>query len=630
MKVLFVASECVPFSKTGGLADVVGALPKEIKKSGVDVRVITPLYSAIPEKWRSKMEHLLYFYVNLGWRRQYVGIEKLTVNDITYYFVDNEYYFGRSYIYGLGGDEGERFAFFDRAVMEALPKIDFVPDVLHCHDWQTGLIPAMLEIQYRVLKPYQKIKSVYTVHNLQYQGVFPKDQIEELVSLGALAYTPDHLEFYGQCSFMKGGLTFAQKITTVSPSYAEEVKTAYYGERLDGLMRARSQDLLGILNGIDTEEYDPLTDPLIESRFGPESMERKLQNKLALQRELGLQEGADIPLVGMVGRLSSQKGLDLVERVLDGVMATGCQLVVLGMGEDRYVDLFNWAQWKYAGRIASRIEMNHTLAHRIYAGADMFLMPSMFEPCGLSQMISMRYGTLPVARETGGLRDTVLSYNEFSGSGNGFTFLNYNAHDMLHVLEQAVDLYKNHPDAWKKLMERAMRGLYGWDQSAHRYVDLYKELAKPARKPKAAKEAPAEPAAEPISAEPANLKPVILVTMNAEPAVDVPVPEVTEAPAPVEAPASEAAAAVAPAPEAPARPAKKPRAKKATPEATEAPPVEAPAKSEKKSRSPKAAAEPAPEAAAAPAKKSRAKIAVEPALEAPKPAKKPRGKKSEA
>ena len=591
MKVLFVASECVPFSKTGGLADVVGALPKEIKKSGVDVRVITPLYSAIPEKWRSKMEHLLYFYVNLGWRRQYVGIEKLTLNDITYYFVDNEYYFGRSYIYGLGGDEGERFAFFDRAVMEALPKIDFVPDVLHCHDWQTGLIPAMLEIQYRVLRPYQKIKSVFTVHNLQYQGVFPIDQIEELVSLGALAYTPDHLEFYGQCSFMKGGLTFAQKITTVSPTYAEEVKTAYYGERLDGLMRARSQDLLGILNGIDTEEYDPQTDPLIEARFGPESLERKLSNKLALQRELGLQEGADIPLVGMVGRLSSQKGLDLVERVLDGVMATGCQLAVLGMGEDRYVDLFNWAQWKYAGRIASRIEMNHTLAHRIYASADMFLMPSMFEPCGLSQMISMRYGTLPVVRETGGLRDTVLSYNEFSGAGNGFTFLNYNAHDMLHVLERAVELYKNHPDEWKKLMERAMRGQYGWDQSAHHYVDLYKELAKPARKPKAPKEAPAEPAAaEPVPAEPASVDPVIVIAMSAETA---------------------AQAVETPAPESPAKPAKKPRAKKAAPEVAEAPSDEAPAK---------------------PAKKPRAKKNVEPAPEAvaetPKPAKKPRAKKT--
>ena len=592
MKVLFVASECVPFSKTGGLADVVGALPKEIKKSGVDVRVITPLYSAIPEKWRSKMEHLLYFYVNLGWRRQYVGIEKLTLNDITYYFVDNEYYFGRSYIYGLGGDEGERFAFFDRAVMEALPKIDFVPDVLHCHDWQTGLIPAMLEIQYRVLRPYQKIKSVFTVHNLQYQGVFPIDQIEELVSLGALAYTPDHLEFYGQCSFMKGGLTFAQKITTVSPTYAEEVKTAYYGERLDGLMRARSQDLLGILNGIDTEEYDPQTDPLIEARFGPESLERKLSNKLALQRELGLQEGADIPLVGMVGRLSSQKGLDLVERVLDGVMATGCQLAVLGMGEDRYVDLFNWAQWKYAGRIASRIEMNHTLAHRIYASADMFLMPSMFEPCGLSQMISMRYGTLPVVRETGGLRDTVLSYNEFSGAGNGFTFLNYNAHDMLHVLERAVELYKNHPDEWKKLMERAMRGQYGWDQSAHHYVDLYKELAKPARKPKAPKEAPVAPEAsqEPATEEPASVEPVIVVAMSAETA---------------------AQAVETPAPESSAKPAKKPRAKKAAPEVAEAPSDEAPAK---------------------PAKKPRAKKNVEPAPEAvaemPKPAKKPRAKKT--
>jgi len=500
LKVLFVASECVPFSKTGGLADVVGALPKEIKKSGVDIRVITPLYSAIPEKWRSQMEHLLYFYINLGWRRQYVGIERLVLNDITYYFVDNEYYFGRSYIYGLGGDEGERFAYFNRAVMEALPKIDFVPDVLHCHDWQTGLIPAMLEVQYRVLKPYQKIKTVFTVHNLQYQGIFPIDQIEELISLGGLAYTPDHLEFYGQCSFMKGGLTFAQKITTVSPTYAEEVKTAFYGERLDGLMRARSADLLGILNGIDLDEYDPETDPAIEARYSAATLDDKVLNKLALQREIGLTEGADIPLIGMVGRLSSQKGLDLVERVLDGIMATGCQLVVLGMGEDRYVDLFNWAQWKYAGRVAARIEMNHALAHRIYAGADMFLMPSMFEPCGLSQMIALRYGTLPVVRETGGLRDTVLSYNKYTDEGNGFTFMNYNAHDMLHVVERAINYYRDHRDVWRRLMARAMAGKYGWDQSAHHYVDLYRELTKSARKGK--KEAPAEAAPVPeIKAE---------------------------------------------------------------------------------------------------------------------------------
>ncbi len=539
MKVLFVASECVPFSKTGGLADVVGALPKEIKKSGVDIRVITPLYSAIPEKWRSKMEHLLYFYINLGWRRQYVGIEKLVLNDITYYFVDNEYYFGRSYIYGLGGDEGERFAFFDRAVMEALPKIDFVPDVLNCHDWQTGLIPAMLEVQYRVLKPYQKIKTVFTVHNLQYQGIFPIDQIEELVSLGGLAYTPDHLEFYGQCSFMKGGLTFSHKITTVSPTYAEEVKTAFYGERLDGLMRTRAGDLLGILNGIDLEEYDPENDPAIEARYGAATLDKKVLNKLALQREMGLTEGADIPLIGMVGRLSSQKGLDLVERVLDGLMTTGCQLVVLGMGEDRYVDLFNWAQWKYAGRIAARIEMNHALAHRIYAGADMFLMPSMFEPCGLSQMISMRYGTLPIVRETGGLRDTVLSYNKYTDEGNGFTFLNYNAHDMMTVVERAVNYFRNHHDVWRRLMERAMAGQYGWDQSAHHYVDLYRELTKSARKGK--KDVPAEAAPIPeIKAEP-----------EAAPAKK---PRAKKAPAP-EVPAE------APV-EAPEKPKRKPRAKK--------------------------------------------------------------------
>ncbi len=562
MKVLFAASECVPFSKTGGLADVVGALPKEIKKSGVDIRVITPLYSAIPEKWRSKMEHLLYFYINLGWRRQYVGIEKLVLNDITYYFVDNEYYFGRSYIYGLGGDEGERFAFFDRAVMEALPKIDFVPDIINCHDWQTGLIPAMLEIQYRVLKPYQKIKTVFTVHNLQYQGIFPIDQIEELISLGGLAYTPDHLEFYGQCSFMKGGLTFAQKITTVSPTYAEEVKTAFYGERLDGLMRTRAGDLLGILNGIDTEEYDPENDPAIEARYGSATLDKKVLNKLALQREMGLTEGADIPLIGMVGRLSSQKGLDLVERVLDGLMATGCQLVVLGMGEDRYVDLFNWAQWKYAGRIASRIEMNHALAHRIYAGADMFLMPSMFEPCGLSQMISMRYGTLPIVRETGGLRDTVLSYNKYTDEGNGFTFLNYNAHDMLTVVERAINYFRNHHDVWRRLMQRAMGGQYGWDQSAHHYVDLYRELSKSARKGK--KDVPAE--AAPIPEIKAELEPIPVKKPRAKKA---PAPEAT-AEAPEEAPKKRKPhAKKAPAPEAAAeapeeapKPKRKPRSKK--------------------------------------------------------------------
>ncbi len=577
MKVLFVASECVPFSKTGGLADVVGALPKELKKKDVDVRVITPLYSAIPYEWRSKMEHVLYFYVNLGWRRQYVGIEKLELNNITYYFVDNEYYFGRPYIYGLGGDEGERFAFFCRAVLEALPQIKFVPDVLHLNDWQTGLIPAMLEIQYRVLPEYKKVKTVYTVHNLQYQGLFPINEIEDLVSLGNLAYTADHLEFYGQCNFMKGGLTWSHKLSTVSPTYAKEIQTAYYGERLDGLLRSRKDDLVGILNGIDEDEYNPETDPLIVQNYSVDSLDKKHLNKLALQAELGLEVGADIPMIGMVGRLSGQKGLDLVERVLDSIMATGAQLVVLGMGEDKYVDLFSWAQWKYQGKLAARIEMNHALAHKIYASSDMFLMPSMFEPCGLSQMISMRYGTLPITRETGGLRDTVLSYNKFIDDGNGFTFLNYNAHDMLAVIERAVGYYRDNKEIWHALMQRDMRGHYGWDQSAEHYLDLYKAAMAPAKK--AAKAESVSLAEVPVEA-PKKTRAQKDTVPAAEAPIEAPKPEKTHT-----------KKATEPAPEAPteAPKPKKTRTKKATEPATEAPieaPIEAP--KPKKARAKKA------------------------------------------
>lgn len=477
MKILFAASECVPFVKTGGLADVVGALPKELIKTGADVRVILPLYREMSAQWREKLEHVLYFYINLGWRRQYCGIEKLVHEGVTFYFVDNEYYFGRPYIYGLGGDEGERFAFFSRAVLEAIPQIDFIPDILHCHDWQTGLIPALLNAQYRSLPQYGDIRTVFTVHNLQYQGVFPISDIEDLINLGGWAYDKDHLEFYGQCSFMKGGLVFADAITTVSPTYSQEIQTAYYGERLDGLLRARAENLCGVLNGIDTVEYDPQTDPLIEHHYGADSFGEKVCNKLALQKELGLEEDADVPMIGMVGRLSGQKGLDLVERVLDEIMATGVQLVVLGKGEEKYADLFNWAQWKYPNRIAARIEMNHGLAHKIYAASDMFLMPSAFEPCGLSQMIAMRYGSLPIVRETGGLRDTVLSYNEYTGEGSGFTFFNYNAHDMLHVIERAVQFYREKRDVFNAIAVRDMQGSYGWDRSARVYMRLYANIA---------------------------------------------------------------------------------------------------------------------------------------------------------
>ena len=476
MRILFATSECVPFVKTGGLADVAGALPKEILKAGEDIRVILPLYKAIGQEWRSQMEHVLYFYVNLGWRRQYVGIEKLQYAGITFYFVDNEQYFGRDYIYGMGGDEGERYAFFCRAVLETLPKIDFIPDVLHCHDWQTGLIPVLYKLQYKQLELFQNIRTVYTIHNLQYQGLFPIDTIEDLLYLGNLAYTSDALEFFGMCSCMKGGLVFADEITTVSPTYSQEIQTAYYGERLDGLLRSRVDHLSGILNGIDTVEYDPEHDTAIARNYTAETFDRKVENKLALQRELGLTVNAEIPMIAIISRLSGQKGLDLVECVLPEIMNTGAQLVVLGMGENRYVDLFSWAQWKYPQQVSANFQMNHALAHKIYAAADMFLMPSLFEPCGLSQLISLRYGTLPITRETGGLRDTVLAYNEYTGDGNGFTFLYYNAHDMLHVIENAVRMFHEQRDIFNGLAIRAMKGQYGWDQSAKKYLDLYRKL----------------------------------------------------------------------------------------------------------------------------------------------------------
>ena len=476
MKILFAASECVPFVKTGGLADVVGALPKQIRKSGEDVRVILPLYSAIDQKWRDQMEHVVFFYINLGWRRQYVGIEKLVYDDITFYFVDNKQYFQRNYIYGLGGDEGERYTYFCRAVLEALSQMGFIPDVLHCHDWQTGLMPMLLNAQYKHLEPYSKIKTVFTIHNLQYQGIFSISEIEELVSLGDWAYTSDNLEFYGMCSMMKGGIVGADRITTVSPTYAQEIQTAYYGERLDGQIRSRVDHLSGILNGIDTDEYNPATDPAIAKHYTTNNYrEGKAACKAALQAELGLKEDPDAPLIGMVGRLSGQKGLDLVECVLSEIMETGAQLVVLGMGENKYVDLFSWAQWKYSGQFAACFQMNNALAHKIYGACDLFLMPSMFEPCGLSQLIALRYGTLPIARETGGLRDTVLAYNKYTGDGNGFTFLNYNAHDMLYVIEQAVRMYKENRITFNRLATRAMQGQYGWDRSAQTYMELYKK-----------------------------------------------------------------------------------------------------------------------------------------------------------
>ena len=596
MKILFAASECVPFIKTGGLADVVGALSPVLAQKGVDVRVMVPLYASIPEKWTSQMKSECEFEVELGWRRQYCGVKSLEYQGVTFYFIDNHFYFGRSYIYGLGGDEYERFGFFCRAVIDALPHLGFKPDVVHCHDWQTGMVPALLKIQYAHFPFYQDMKTVYTIHNLQYQGVFPIKAVQDTLGLGDSLFTSDKLECYGCANYMKAGLVYADELTTVSPSYSDEIQTAFYGERLDGLLRARKGQLSGILNGIDVDDYDPAKDPMIYANYDPYHLGGKEYCKQELQKELGLNVDPNAPIVGIISRLSNQKGLDLVECVIRELMDTGIQLVVLGMGEAKYTNLFSWAESEYPGRLAARFAMNHQLAHRIYAGADMFLMPSQFEPCGLSQMIALRYGTVPIVRETGGLRDTVLSYNKFTDEGNGFSFFNYNAHDMLHTVRRAVHYYRNNREVWYKLIVRGMTGDYSWYSSATKYMDMYERLAKPATDFTLTEEAPAEVPAE--------------VTENPKeaPAAEE-IPAVEEAPVIEEAPAVEAA----PAPEAPAPKKRGPRKKKAEEESVTA---EAPA-------------EPAPKKRAPRKKKAEEAVTAEaPAEEAPKK-RGPRKKKAE-
>ena len=584
MKILFAASECVPFIKTGGLADVVGALSPVLKQQGVDVRVIIPLYASIPEKWTSQMKQECEFEVELCWRKQYCGIKSLEYQGVTFYFVDNQFYFGRSYIYGLGGDEYERFGFFSRAVIDALPHLDFQPDIIHCHDWQTGMVPALLKIQYAHFPFYQNMKTAYTIHNLQYQGVFPIKAVQDTLGLGDSLFTSDKLECYGCANYMKAGLVYADELTTVSPSYSDEIQTAFYGERLDGLLRARKDQLSGILNGIDIDDYDPSKDPMIYANYDAYHLGGKEVCKAELQKELGLDVDPDAPVVGIISRLSNQKGLDLIECVIRELMDTGIQLVVLGMGEAKYTNLFSWAESEYPGRLAARFAMNHQLAHRIYAGADMFLMPSQFEPCGLSQLIALRYGTVPIVRETGGLRDTVLSYNKFTDEGNGFSFFNYNAHDMLHTVRRAVHYYKNNREVWYKLIVRGMEGDYSWTASAAKYLEMYTRLAAAAEEAEEAAEETVNPNEAPVIAE-----------------------------APAAAPAEEAPAAA---------PKKRAPRKKAEPkaEAEEAP----------RKRTTKKAAAKAEETAEAPKKTTRKKAApkAEAAEQAPKK-RAPRKKKAE-
>ncbi|AJQ25780.1 glycogen synthase GlgA [Pelosinus fermentans] len=486
-KVLIAAAEAVPFAKTGGLGDVIGSLPKELIKQGVDARVIMPNYQDIPEGFKSQMVFKNHFFVQVGWRQQYCGILEFVYEGVTFYFADNEYYFKRHGFYGYG-DDAERFGFFCRAVLEALDKIDFMPDIIHCHDWHTGMISVLLDAHYRERPKYKKIKTLFTIHNLKYQGVFSQDILHDILSLDWTYFTPEGVEFHKAVNFMKGGLAYADMISTVSRTYAKEIQDPYFGEELDGFLRKRQNRLVGIVNGIDYAVYNPATDKLISSTYDVNTLEKKKQNKLELQARLGLPVREDVPVIAIVSRLVSAKGLDLVERMFQDLVKQAAiagkdtydiQLVVLGTGEARYENFFKYMAWQYPGKVSANIMFDEDLAHQIYAGADMFLMPSLYEPCGIGQLIAMRYGCLPIVREIGGLRDTVRSYNQEICEGNGFTFVNYNAHEMADTINWALRTFQD-KECWNKIVKNAMQSDYSWQKSAKQYKEMYQKLIKQA------------------------------------------------------------------------------------------------------------------------------------------------------
>lgn len=476
--ILFAASECVPFIKTGGLADVVGSLPKYFDKKKYEVRVVLPKYSSIGQEWKDRMEYVQHFYMDIAGTQQYVGILKYVQDHITFYFIDNEYYFT-----GFAPYDGnvkwniEKYAFFSKAVLSILPVIGFRPELIHCHDWQTGLIPVYLD-NFRYLGEYYRgIKTVMTIHNLKFQGIWDTKTVREITGLPQYYFVPDKLEAYKDANLLKGGIVYADKVTTVSQSYAEEIKTPFYGETLDGLMRARSNDLCGIVNGLDYEEYCPFLDARIAKKFTVDTFRKnKPANKLALQEELGLMKDNRVMLIGMVSRLTDQKGFDLIDYIMDDLCQDAVQIVVLGTGDAKYENMFRHFAWKYSGMVSANIFYSEDLSHRIYASCDAFLMPSLFEPCGLSQLMSLRYGTIPIVRETGGLKDTVEPYNEFEKTGTGFSFSNYNAHEMLSAVRYAERIYYDKKRDWNKIVERAMNIDYSWKNSARHYQELYHSL----------------------------------------------------------------------------------------------------------------------------------------------------------
>ncbi len=498
-KILFVTSEAVPFIKTGGLADVAGTLPKYFDNTKYDVRVILPKYLCIKPQWQEKLTYLTHFEMDLSWRKQHVGIFTAEIDGITFYFVDNEFYFAGDRPYGEIRGDMEKFIYFSKAALSALPIIGFRPDIIHCHDWQSGLVPVYLNDSFQGDLFFRGIRTIMTIHNLKFQGVYGKDMLTDVAGLSEYYFTNDKLEAYGALNLLKGGIVYADRVTTVSDSYAEEIKTPEYGENLDPLLRAKAGVLSGIVNGIDYAEFDPETNKNIEHHFNADNFRwEKVKNKTALQRELGLNEDPNVMLIGIVSRLTDQKGFDLIDRVMDDICRDAVQLVILGTGEERYENMFRYYQDKYPGKISANIYYSEPLSHKIYASCDAFLMPSRFEPCGLSQLMSLRYGTVPIVRATGGLRDTVANYNVDEKTGTGFSFEDYNAHYMLDTIRYAEKIYYDFREDWNNIVERGMRTDFSWNASARKYEALYDELyedflnaekARIAAEKKAAKEA---------------------------------------------------------------------------------------------------------------------------------------------
>lgn len=502
MQIVFASAECAPFVKTGGLGDVAGSLPAALVRAGAEVIVMVPKYATIKDEYKAQMEHFSDFYVSLGWRNEYCGLEKLEHDGVTYMFVDNERYFARDYPYGFF-DDGERFAFFSKAITESLQHLPagFECDILHCNDWQTALAPVFLREFYQGLPLYDRVKTVFSIHNVAFQGQFSDTVMEDILGVAHIPAAASQLRC-DACSinYMLGALRYADAITTVSPTYANEIQTPEFGEGLDGVLRERSYALQGILNGIDVAGFDPATDKRIAANYTVEDRSGKAVCKAKLQEELGLEVRDDRPLMVMVTRLTRQKGMDLVMYALDRILAGGVQVAVLGTGDRDYEDGLRYFQGKYPGTMAARIEFDPALSQRMYAAADMFLMPSKFEPCGLSQIIAMRYGTLPIVRETGGLKDTVIPYNEFTGEGTGFSFSNFNGDEMGDAVFRAARLFWDNRDAWNQLVTQAMSQDFSWTRSADKYLDLYFFMHPEIERPAAVVDEP-EAVAEPVAAE---------------------------------------------------------------------------------------------------------------------------------